>query len=99
MAFSSTVKKAKGVGKAAEVKLQCISTQAIDGQEISLQGSFISEGENRKGVALGLGIGLGLFFWPAIFCLCIKGEKVNLSSDIMISNVVVNDDYIISTQQ
>lgn len=95
---SYIIKRAKGVGKPAEVKLQCVSTKAIDGKHIALQGSYAGIGDDRKGLALGLGIGLGLFVWPAIFCLCIKGEKIELPADMLIHNVVVNDNYVIATE-
>lgn len=96
--MSSIIKRAKGVGKPAEVKLQCISTTAVDGKYIALQGSYASKGDDRKGLSLGLGIGLGLFLWPAIFCLCIKGEKIELPADMLIHNIVVNDNYTIVTE-
>ena len=94
--ISSDTRKAKGVGKPGHIRLQCLSTQAVDGQTIALQGSFSIEGESRKGLALGLGIGLGLWVWPALFCLCIKGEAARLPADVLIPNVVVGDDYEIS---
>lgn len=96
--ISSVIKRAKGVGKPAEVKLQCISTKAIDGKYVALQGSYSKVGDDKKGLALGLGIGLGLFLWPAIFCLCIKGENIELPADMLIHNVVVNDNYVIVTE-
>lgn len=97
--MSAIIKRAKGVGKPAELKLQCLSTQAIDGQRIMLQGSYAEKGDNRKGLALGLGIGLPiLFVWPAIFCLCIKGGHIEIPSDMTIDNVVVNDNYVVVTQ-
>ncbi|MBQ4280347.1 MAG: hypothetical protein IJC16_10420 [Rikenellaceae bacterium] len=94
--ISSEIHKAKAVGKPARIRLQCLSTKAVDGQTITLQGSLSANGESRKGLALGLGIGLGLWVWPAIFCLFIKGEAIQLPIDTLIPNVVVGDDYEIS---
>lgn len=96
--INSTIKRAKGVGNPAEIKLQCLSTQAVDGKRISLQGAYSATGDDNKGLALGLGIGLGIFIWPAIFCLCIKGGNIEIPSDMMIHNVVVNDNYVVVVQ-
>lgn len=72
--IAATVRKAKGVGKGAYVKLDALSTKSVDGQLIRLQGNLIKEGKNRKGTALGVGLGVGLIVcWPCLFCLCIKG--------------------------
>lgn len=92
------IQKARGVGKPAAVKLTCLSTKAVDGQEIALQGALNEEGDSRKGTALGVGIGVGVFCWPALFCLCIKGEKINIPANTLIHNIVVNDDYMIKAE-
>ena len=92
------IRKAKGVGKPGEIQLQCISVKSVDNQDISLQGSYQVVGDDRKGLAIGLGVGLGLFCWPALFCLCIKGEKQELPADLLLPNVVVNDTYNIKVK-
>ena len=98
VSVTCTKQKARGVGKPGHLHLQCLSTQAVDGQTITLQGSLATTGEPRKGLALGLGLGLGLWVWPAIFCLCIKGEQASIPADTLLSNIVVNDDYEIAIQ-
>jgi hypothetical protein len=96
--IASEIKKAKGVGKGACIRLDFLSTTAVDGQRIRLQGNFIREGENRKGTALGVGLGIGLTVcWPCLFCLCIKGEKLVIRENTLIQNVVTNDTYRIVT--
>lgn len=91
--LDAQIQKAKGVGKGGFINLICLSTTAVDGQTIALQGGMNVVGDNNKGTALGVGLGVGLFCWPAMFCLCIKGEKVEIPANTLIHNVVVNDDY------
>lgn len=90
------VQKSKGMGKPAYVKLNFVSTTAVDGQDISLQGIFTVDGKDRKGAALGLGLGTGLtvLFPFGFFFFCIKGEPVTIPDGTVISNnIVVNDNY------
>lgn len=70
-------KSARGCGKAGYVNVKCISTQAIDGQNITLEGNINDEGESKKGLAIGLGVGLGLTFFhlSALPSLPSKGKK------------------------
>ena len=46
--INAEIKKAKGVGKGASVRLDIISTTAVDGQTIYLQGLFQRHGDDRK---------------------------------------------------
>ena len=91
-------KKARGCGKAGYVNVKCVSTTAVDGQNISLEGNIDSEGDNKKGLAIGLGVGLGLTFLPFVgfAFLAIKGEQAKIQSDTIIPNVFVMNDYNIS---
>lgn len=91
-------KKAKGCGKAGFVNIKCISTTAVDGQNISLEGNVNSEGDDRKGLAIGLGVGLGLTFLPFVgfAFLAIKGEAAKIQSNTIIPNVFVMNDYSIT---
>lgn len=98
--LDAQVVRAKGVGKPGSVFLRCLTTQAVDGQVINLQGSYEKTGESRKGTALGVGLGVGLTVcWPVLFCLCIKGEQVVVPENTMIHNVVVNGNYSIHTAE
>ncbi len=88
--------KSRGMGKPGEVKLNFTSTTAVDGQDISLQGVYNVNGEDRKGAALGVGLGTGLtvLFPFGFFFFCIKGEPVTIPDGTVITNnIVVNDDY------
>ena len=97
--LDAQIQKARGVGKPASVKLKCMTTVAVDGQIVRLQGGYVQEGRSRKGTALGVGLGVGIpVCWPCLFCLCIKGEKVTVSENTMFGNVVVNDAYRIETE-
>ena len=96
--INAEIKKAKGVGKGASVRLDIISTTAVDGQTIYLQGLFQRHGNDRKGAALGVGLGTGLtVLCPVgLFFLCIKGEKVTIPEGTIITNVVTADTYNIA---
>ncbi len=98
--LSTTVVRAKGVGKAGAIKIDCMSTTAVDGQVVSLLGGLNLQGDDRKGAALGCGLGLGLtiLFPVGFFFLCIQGENVEVPANTIIQNVVVNDNYMIATE-
>ena len=96
--LDADIKKARGVGKPAFVQLNFLNTTSVDGQIIRLQGGYNKRGESRRGVALGVGLGVGLTVcWPCMFCLCIKGDTVTIPENRVFNNVVVNDNYRIST--
>lgn len=88
-------KKAKGVGKGGYVIAKCVSTTAVDGQTITLEGSVDSEGDNKKGLAIGLGVGLGLTLLPFVgfAFLAIKGEQATIANNTLIPSVFVMNDY------
>lgn len=90
-------KKAKGCGKAGLLDVKCISTTAIDGQSITLEGSEAREGNCKKGLAIGLGVGLGLTFLPFVgfAFLALKGGQAAIEANTIIHNVVVMNDYTI----
>lgn len=89
----------KGLGKAGFIKLDCISTTAVDGQTIYLLGGIAASGRDREDLAIGLGIGAGVVAFPfGFFCLCIKGEDAYIPSNTIISNVVVDDNYSINVE-
>lgn len=98
--LSTTVVKAKGVGKPGAIKINCLSTTAVDGQHIALLGGLSIQGNDKQGLALGLGLGLGLtILFPVGFaCLAIPGENVEIPSNTIIQNVIVNDTYQIATE-
>ena len=94
--FVCDTHKSKGMGKPGEVKLNFTSTTAVDGQEIALQGVYGVRGNDRKGVALGVGLGTGLtvLFPVGFFFFCIKGEPVTIPDGTIITgNIVVNENY------
>ena len=87
--------KSRGIGKAGWLQIKAISVTAIDGRQILLDGGFSKEGEQCKGVALGLGIGLGLTYLPVFgfFFLMIKGEKIILPKGSMLYDIYVKENY------
>jgi len=96
---NAQIQKARGVGKPASVKFNFVSTTAVDGQKIRLQGAYNKVGDSRRGVALGVGLGVGIpICWPCLFCLCIKGEKITIPEGTVF-NAVVNDVYHIAVER
>lgn len=91
------IQRAKGVGKAGYVKINCLSTTSVDGQRINLLGSSFAQGDSRKGLAIGLGVSLGVVVFPPLLALlCIKGENVVIPANTVLGNIVVNENYTIS---
>lgn len=90
-------KKAKGCGKAGYVAVNCLSTTTVDGQVVSLNGSTSDEGDDKTGLAVGLGVGLGLTFLPIVgfAFLAIKGEQASIQPNTIISNVFITNDYTV----
>jgi hypothetical protein len=90
-------KHARGVGKPGSININCLSTTAIDGQTIYLMGGMSAMGDDREGLAIGLGVGAGIVVFPfGLFCLCIKGEEAYIPNNTIITNVVVDDNYTIN---
>lgn len=87
--------KARGVGKPGCVTVKCVSTNAVDGQSILLEGSVSGEGNDKKGLSIGLGVGLGLTFLPGVgfAFLAIKGEQAVIENNTIIPTVFVMNDY------
>ena len=70
---------------------------AIDSQTIYLMGGMSAMGDDREGLAIGLGVGAGIVVFPfGLFCLCIKGEEAYIPNNTIITNVVVDDNYTIN---
>ena len=85
--------KARACGKAGLVTVKCISTTSVDGQYIALEGSTSEEGQEKKGLAIGLGVGLGFFTLIGFACLAIKGGQATIESNTLIPNVFIMNDY------
>lgn len=86
----------RGIGKPGSIMMDCVTTTAVDGQVIYLQGGISAEGRDREGLAIGLGVGVGIVAFPVgLFCLCIKGEDAYIPSNTMMTNVVIDDNYTI----
>ena len=87
--------KARGIGREGYIHIQCVATEATDGQTILLQGEWEEYGESRDGLALGLGIGLGLTFLPGVGLafLAIKGTQATISPNTRIPLVFTTETY------
>ena len=56
---------------------------------------FNKEGVNRKGMAIGLGVGLGVFCWPCLACLAIKGRNAEIPIGTIVQNMMTNNEVTI----
>ena len=92
--------KAKSMGKGGEITLTPQSTKAIDGQTITLQGSKTLYGDDCRSEVVALGCILGLLVLPVIGFLAFldTGDNVEVPSDYVLSNSVVNSDYYINIE-
>lgn len=93
-------RKARSCGKEGTLAVRCISTTAVDGQSIMLDGSYAAEGENKEGLAIGLGVGLGLTVLPGVgfAFLAIKGEDAKIPVNTVIPAAFVMNDYTIEIE-
>lgn len=88
--------KAAGLGASGSVSAYCVSTTAVDGQRIFLKGGSIeAEGESRRGLAIGLGVGLGVTALPYVgfIFLVLKGENAQIDANTIMNYVVVAGNY------
>lgn len=94
-------KRARGCGREGSVTLRFSSTLAEDGQYINLRGEWEQLGEERTGLAVGLGVGLGLSFLPFVgfAFLAIKGRPATITAGTEITSVYVADEYEIETKK
>jgi hypothetical protein len=81
-------------GKPGRLEMQVQSVQSVDGQQILLSGmNMISEGQNKRGLAWGLGIGLGLFTLGIGLALgfFIKGKSAEVKAGTTSNASVASD--------
>ena len=91
-----TATKRRSCGIAGVLNVAFISTRATDGTLITLIGGSISrEGRNKRGLAIGLGVGLGVLAWPLLSCLVIRGGEAVIPEGTLTTNVLTaNEDTI-----
>ena len=84
-----TATKRRSCGIAGVLNVAFISTRATDGTLITLIGGSISrEGKNKRGLAIGLGVGLGVLAWPILSCLVIRGGEAVIPEGTLTTNVL-----------
>lgn len=84
-----TATKRRSCGIAGVLNVAFISTRATDGTLITLIGGSISrEGRNKRGLAIGLGVGLGVLAWPLLSCLVIRGGEAVIPEGTLTTNVL-----------
>ncbi len=94
-----TRRPAGGCGRPGELAVSAAYTRTVDGQSISLQGGNMqTEGDNKRGVAIGCGVGLGVFIWPCIFILCKKGGQAEIPSGTLLPNCFTISEYDINVE-
>lgn len=88
--------KKRGCGRPGTVSVTLLSTTAVNGEVVRLMGQPISkEGANKKGKAIGLGVGLGLYLWPCLGCLAIKGGEAEIPAGTIVQNMMTNNEVTI----
>ena len=91
-----TAIKRRSCGIAGVLNVAFISTRATDETLITLMGGSISrEGKNKKGLAIGLGVGLGVFAWPFLACLAVKGGEAVIPEGTLTTNVLTANEVTI----
>jgi hypothetical protein len=87
--------KKQGIfGKGGKLELQVQSVQAVDGQQVQLSGiPILIEGDNKKGLAWGLSIGLGLFTYGLGFLIgfLIKGKPAEVRAGTSLNSTVASE--------
>ncbi len=91
-----TSTKRRGCGRPGTVSVTILSTTASNGEVVRLMGQpLVREGVSKKGKAIGLGVGLGIFLWPCLGCLAIKGEDAEIPSGTIVQNMMTNNEVVI----
>ena len=84
--------KARGMGREGSMTLRVISTTAVDGQMVNLDGKLDLVGQNRRGGAIACGVVFGIIFCPIGFLgFCHKGTQATAKRGTIIPSTVVND--------
>lgn len=88
--------KRRGCGRPGSVSVNILSTTATNGEIVRLMGQpLVKEGVSKKGKAIGLGVGLGIFIWPGLACLAIKGGEAEIPAGTIIQNMMTNNEVTI----
>lgn len=88
--------KKRGCGRPGTVTVTILSTTATNGEAVRLMGQpLLKEGQNKKGKAIGLGVGLGIFMWPCLGCLAIKGGDAEIPAGTIVQNMMTNNEVTI----
>lgn len=88
--------KKRGCGRPGTVTVTILSTTATNGEVVRLMGQpLVKEGEIKKGKAIGLGVGLGIFVWPCLGCLAIKGGDAEIPAGTIVQNMMTNNEVVI----
>jgi hypothetical protein len=73
-------------GKAGALTIRTVSTVTVNGQNLFILGERTYIGRKKRGVAIGLGLVLGLVAWPLLFLLLKRGgEPKTYQNDVILS--------------
>jgi len=78
----NAVSKAKSLGKQGSLSFMIQDIKAVDGQKVSAYLNLSTQGDNRGGAAIGVGV---LLFWPALF---VKGKEAEVKAGTLINAVI-----------
>ena len=88
--------KRRGCGRPGTLSVTLLSTTATNGEVVRLMGQpLVKEGTSKKGKAIGLGVGLGIFAWPCLGCLAIKGGEAEIEAGTIVQNMMTNNEVVI----
>ena len=90
----TNIRKRRGFGRAGTMELQIQSIQAVDGQQVFLTGIPITfEGDNKKGLAWGIAIGVGLITYGLGLLLgfAFKGKDAEFRAGTSLNASVASD--------
>lgn len=91
-----TSTRKRGCGRPGTVSVTFLSTTAVNGEVVRLMGQpLLKEGVSKKGKAIGLGVGLGIFMWPCLGCLAIKGGDAEIAAGTIVQNMMTNNEVTI----
>lgn len=91
-------KKAKGVGKPGQIIIKSMTTEAVDGQNVLLNGNFTEKGKSKKGKSIGLAVGLTVWtgLLPFLAFLAKKGDQATIPAGTVFSQFSTADEYQIN---
>ena len=87
---TSVLRKESGMaGRPGKIEVGFIGTESAEGKRVMLTGTIAAKGKSKRGVALGVGVGLGVFIWPCLYCLVIEGKEAVIPANTTVLTAMV----------